>query len=65
MTNEQAIIELRDLISDDNTDRENEALLLAIETLRDRKALEDYHEALKEDYYKALKREDLENASEC
>lgn len=35
MTNEQAIIELRDLISDDRTDRENEALLLAIEKLRE------------------------------
>ena len=37
MTNEQAIIELRDLISDDNTDRENEALLFAIEKLRDKR----------------------------
>lgn len=37
MTNEQAIIELRDLISDDRTDRENEALLLAIEKLRDKR----------------------------
>lgn len=35
MTNEQAIIELRDLISDDRTDNENEALLLAIEKLRE------------------------------
>ena len=35
MTNEQAIIELRDLISDDRTDRENKALLLAIEKLRE------------------------------
>lgn len=34
MTNEQAIIELRDLISDDRTDRENEALLLAIKALK-------------------------------
>ena len=37
MTNEQAIIELRDLISDENTDRENEALVLAIEKLRDKR----------------------------
>lgn len=37
MTNEQAIIELRDLISDKNTDRENEALVLAIEKLRDKR----------------------------
>lgn len=37
MTNEQAIIELRDLISDDRTERENEALLLAIEKLRDKR----------------------------
>lgn len=34
MTNEEAIIELRDLISDDRTDKENEALLMAIEALR-------------------------------
>lgn len=37
MTNEQAIIELRDLISDDRTEKENEALLLAIEKLRDKR----------------------------
>lgn len=35
MTNEQAIIELRDLISDDRTDKENEALLFAIKTIRE------------------------------
>lgn len=34
MTNEEAIIELRDLISDDRTDKENKALLIAIEALR-------------------------------
>lgn len=34
MTNEEAIVELRDLISDDRTDKENEALLIAIESLR-------------------------------
>ena len=34
MTNEEAIIELRDLISDDRTDKENEALLMAIEAVR-------------------------------
>lgn len=35
MTNEQAIIELRDLISDDRTDKENEALLFAIKQIRE------------------------------
>lgn len=34
MKNDEAILELRDLISDNNTDRENEALLHAIETIR-------------------------------
>lgn len=35
MTNEEAIVELRDLISDDRTDKENEALLIAIEAVRE------------------------------
>lgn len=34
MKNDEAILELRNLISDDNADRENEALLHAIETIR-------------------------------
>ena len=34
MKNDEAILELRDLISDNNTDRENEALLHAIDTIR-------------------------------
>lgn len=34
MTNEEVIIELRDLISDDRTDKENKALLIAIEAVR-------------------------------
>lgn len=35
MTNQEAIVELRDLISDDRTDKENEALLIAIEAVRE------------------------------
>ena len=34
MKNDEAILELGNLISDDNADRENEALLHAIETIR-------------------------------
>lgn len=48
MTNEDAIVELRDLISDDRTDKENEALLIAIEALRENDKLhyEQTNEAL-------------------
>ena len=34
MKNDEAILELRDLISPNNTDRENEALIFAIDTIR-------------------------------
>ena len=37
MTNEEMIIELRGLISDDRTDKENKALLMAIAELRNEK----------------------------
>ena len=39
MTNNEAIVELRDLIACERTDKENEALLMAIETLRNEEKL--------------------------
>ena len=62
MKNDEAILELGNLISDDNADRENEALLHAIETIRyvneKVKAADDVIRAFKRPHGKWIEHED-------